>query len=80
MFFTTVVAPALQIAVLLYVLIPLRHGLRAAHQNAAIRVLTQVRGWTFIEVFMLGVLVALVRLAKYSQPSCRGCRSGPAPC
>jgi paraquat-inducible protein A len=63
---TTVIAPALQIGALLYVLIPLRRGRRAPHQNTAIRVLTQVRGWTFIEVFMLGTLVALVRLAKFA--------------
>jgi paraquat-inducible protein A len=65
-FLTTVIAPALQIAALLYVLIPLRRGRRAQHQKTAIRVLTQVRGWTFVEVFMLGSLVALVRLAKFA--------------
>jgi len=65
-FLTTVIGPGLQIAVLLYVLIPLRRRLCAPHQNTAIRVLTQVRSWTFVEVFMLGALVALVRLAKFA--------------
>jgi paraquat-inducible protein A len=63
---TTVAAPLLQIATLLYVLIPLRRDRRAPAQEAVLRVLTQVRPWNFIEVFMLGALVALVRLSKFA--------------
>jgi paraquat-inducible protein A len=66
-FITTVVGPLLQIASLLYVLIPLRYGRRAPGQNGVFRVLTQIRQWTFVEVFMLGALVALVRLSSYAQ-------------
>jgi len=29
--------------------------------------LTQIRRWTFVEVFMLGSLVALVRLSGYAE-------------
>jgi paraquat-inducible protein A len=65
-FLTTVVAPLLQIAALLYVLIPLWRGRRAFGQNAVLRVLTRVRPWRFMEVFMLGALVALVRLSKFA--------------
>ena len=63
---TTVIAPMLQVAALLYVLIPLRHRRRAPGLNAVLRILTRMRLWSFIEVFMLGSLVALVRLAKFS--------------
>ena len=65
-FLTTVVAPLLQIVSLLYVLIPLWRGQRAFGQNAVLRVLTRVRPWSFMEVFMLGALVALVRLSNFA--------------
>jgi paraquat-inducible protein A len=66
-FITTVVGPFLQIAALLYLLIPLRRKRRAPGQNTVFRLLAQVRPWTFVEVFMLGALVALVRLAAFTQ-------------
>jgi paraquat-inducible protein A len=66
-FITTVVGPFLQIAGLLYLLIPLRRGRQAPGQNTVFRLLAQVRPWAFIEVFMLGALVALVRLAAFAQ-------------
>ena len=65
-FLTTVVAPLLQIVTLLYVLIPLRRGRRAFAQPHVLRVLTRVRSWNFMEVFMLGALVALVRLSNFA--------------
>ncbi|GAC1502163.1 MAG: paraquat-inducible protein A [Steroidobacteraceae bacterium] len=65
-FLTTVVGPLLQIGTLLYVLVPLRRGLAAYGQKAVIRLLTRVRPWSFMEVFMMGTLVALVRLAKFA--------------
>jgi paraquat-inducible protein A len=65
-FITTVIAPLLQIAALLYVLIPLRRGRRAPGQATVLRIFTQVRSWRFMEVFLLGALAALVRLAKFA--------------
>ena len=64
---TTVVGPLLQIAALLYLLIPLRRRRQAPGQNTVFRLLAQVRPWTFIEVFMLGAVVALVRVAAYAR-------------
>jgi len=66
-FVTTVVGPFLQIASLLYLLIPLRRKQRAPGQNTVFRLLALVRPWTFIEVFMLGAVVALVRVAAYAR-------------
>jgi paraquat-inducible protein A len=66
-FITTVVGPFLQIVSLLYLLIPLRRKRQAPGQNTIFRLLAQVRPWTFIEVFMLGALVALVRLGAYAR-------------
>jgi len=64
---TTVIGPLLQIASLLYLLIPLRRAREAPGQSTIFRLLAQVRSWTFVEVFMLGVLVALVRLSAYAR-------------
>jgi paraquat-inducible protein A len=66
-FITTVVSPFLQIACLLYLLIPLRRKQQAPGQDTLFRLVSQVRPWTFIEVFMLGALVALVRVAAYAR-------------
>jgi paraquat-inducible protein A len=66
-FITTVVGPLVQIASLLYVLIPLHLKRRAPGQDTVFRLVTQVRAWTLVEVFMLGALVALVRLSAYAQ-------------
>ena len=65
-FATTVIAPLLQTLALLYVLIPLRRGRRARQQKPVLRLLTQVRPWSFMEVFMLGTIVALVRLSNFA--------------
>jgi paraquat-inducible protein A len=65
-FLTTVVAPLLQILTLLYVLIPLWRGRRARGQIAGFRVLARLRPWSFMEVFLLGALAALVRLANFA--------------
>ena len=66
-FITTVLGPFLQIVSLLYLLIPLRYQREARGQNTIFRLLVQMRRWTFIEVFMLGALVALVRLSAYAR-------------
>jgi paraquat-inducible protein A len=66
-FITTVLSPLLQIAGLLYLLIPLRRGRHAAGFRSVFRFLTQLRPWIFVEVFMLGALVALVRLSAYAR-------------
>lgn len=66
-FITTVLSPLLQIAGLLYLLIPLRRGRQAPGMGTVFRLLTQLRPWIFVEVFMLGALVALVRLSAYAR-------------
>jgi len=63
---TTVIAPLLHVAAVLYVLIPLWRGRQAPAQNTVLRAIARVRPWSFIEVFMLGTLVALVRLSGYA--------------
>ena len=64
---TTLIVPLFQITSLLYVLVPLRSGRHAPGQNAVFRALTHLRPWAMSEVFMLGSLVALVKLAALAQ-------------
>ena len=62
-FVTTILMPALQIGALLYMLLPLKLG-RVPHGLPAVfRVMHAVRPWGMVEVFMLGTLVALTKLA-----------------
>jgi len=64
---TTIAAPLAQILGLLYLLIPLRKNRRARRQSTVFRLIVQIRPWTFIEVFMLGAVVALVRLSAFAK-------------
>jgi paraquat-inducible protein A len=66
-FTTTILTPFIQIAALLYLLVPLRKGRVAPAAMYIFRFLAHIRPWTLVEVFMLGVVVALVRLAKFAQ-------------
>ena len=61
---TTVVAPGLQLLMFLYVLLPLRVGRRAPGMFRVFRYLNVLQPWGMVEVFMLGVLVSIVKLAK----------------
>ena len=62
-FVTTIFMPALQLAALSYLLLPLRWGWAPAHFGRVFRTMQAVRPWGMVEVFMLGVLVSLVKLA-----------------
>jgi paraquat-inducible protein A len=66
-FITTIVGPFLQIGCLLYLLIPLSRNREAPGLSTIFRLIALVRQWTFVEVFMLGALVALVRLTAYTR-------------
>ncbi|KAF0190157.1 MAG: paraquat-inducible protein [Desulfobulbaceae bacterium] len=60
---TCVLVPLLQMLGLLYILAPLKLGLRPAVQAARVlRLVQEVAPWGMMEVFMMGILVALVKL------------------
>lgn len=62
-FVTTILMPAVQLAAMLYMLAPLRFG-RVAHGAPRVfRVIEAVRPWGMVEVFLLGTLVSLAKLA-----------------
>ena len=61
-FATTILMPALELFALTYLLLPLRLGRAPPGFAHIFRMLQAVRPWGMVEVFMLGVLVALVKL------------------
>ncbi len=61
---TALAAPALFIALRLYVLIPLGYGRVPAGFALCVRALRHADEWNMVEVFTIGVLLSLVRLAS----------------
>ncbi len=62
-FLTTVLSPAIEISGMIYLLLPLRLGRLPPGAGRMLRFLQAVKPWGMVEVFMLGVLVSLVKLA-----------------
>jgi paraquat-inducible protein A len=62
-FATTLLMPLLDMAAVAYVLLPLRTGHIPRRPDIVLRVLRHVTPWGMIEVLILGMLVALVKLA-----------------
>ena len=61
---TTIVLPAAQMMGLLYMLIPLRLNRMPWKLKEVFRFIQSLRPWAMMEVFMLGILVSIVKLAK----------------
>lgn len=61
-FGTAILAPALELCALLYMVLPLRLGRIPHFLPQAFRLVAAARGWGLVDVFMLGVLVSLVKL------------------
>jgi paraquat-inducible protein A len=61
---TTIIAPGVQMAMFLYVLLPLRFNRQAPGMFRVFRYLNVLQPWGMVEVFMLGVLVSIVKLGK----------------
>jgi paraquat-inducible protein A len=62
--FTTVIAPLLHIGLLIYLYLPLALGRRPPGFVPALRMAQAVVPWSMLEIFLLGVLVASVKLAE----------------
>jgi paraquat-inducible protein A len=60
---TTMLVPALQIAALTYLLLPLHLEVTLPYPQLAFRLLRSAQPWGMIDVFMLGLLVSLVKLS-----------------
>jgi paraquat-inducible protein A len=60
--FTTLLNPLVEMGAVAYVLLPLRTGRHARGADIVLRAMQAVQPWVMVEVFMLGVLVAFVKL------------------
>lgn len=66
-FLTTFLMPALEISFMLHLLLALRAGRRPAGLDLSMRILGSIDPWGMVEVFLLGVLVALVKLTHFAR-------------
>ena len=66
-FFTTILAPLVQLLGMLYVLLPLRYHRIPPKLAPVFRFVRGLQPWSMMEVFMLGILVSVVKLAKMAQ-------------
>jgi paraquat-inducible protein A len=62
-FGASILAPLLKLLALLYVLLPLKFAALPPASATAIRLVETLSPWAMTEVYMLGVLVAVVKLA-----------------
>lgn len=63
-FVTTILAPALELGLTLYLLTPLYFRKIPVRAGLAMKLRVAVQPWCMVEVFMLGVLVSLVKLVQ----------------
>ncbi|MDT8441920.1 MAG: paraquat-inducible protein A [Desulfuromonadales bacterium] len=63
-FMTCILIPLIQMCGLLYVFIPLKMNLRVKYAIPVFRLFQHVKPWSMMEVYMLGILIAMVKLGK----------------
>ncbi len=61
---TCVLIPLVQMLSLLYVFIPLKLNFRVKFAVPVFRIFQHVKPWSMMEIYMLGILIAMVKLAK----------------
>ncbi|MRR58635.1 MAG: paraquat-inducible protein A [Deltaproteobacteria bacterium] len=65
-FLTTFLVPAVQLAVMCHLLVALKLGQIPAGFTVIMRILQAIKPWGMVEVFMLGIFVALVKLTHFA--------------
>jgi paraquat-inducible protein A len=63
-FVTSILMPLLELVGMLYILLPLKFNLRPWKLPIFFRLIRRFKPWGMMEVFMLGILVSFVKLAK----------------
>ena len=63
-FLTSILVPLLQLTGMLYVILPLKFNQRPWGLPVFFRVVRGFKPWGMMEVFMVGILVSFVKLAK----------------
>jgi len=66
-FIVSILAPLAKILCILYVLVPLKLNIRAPKAMQVFRVFETLHPWAMTEVYMLGILVAIVKLADLAR-------------
>ena len=66
-FCSALLFPLVELAALLYLLVPLRAGRIPPAFDTVLRAIQLVRPWGMIEVFMLGILVTIVKMVSLAQ-------------
>jgi paraquat-inducible protein A len=61
---TTLLMPLLHLLILLWLLVPLQRGQRVAGFAPLVRAMQALRPWGMIDIFLLGVLVAIIKLSS----------------
>jgi paraquat-inducible protein A len=60
--FTTLIAPGVELFAMAYMLVPLSLGTCPRHLGLAFRLVPIFRTWALVDVFMLAVVIALIKL------------------
>lgn len=63
--FTSVIAPGLQLGLLLYLLVPLNFGRVPRDLPRVFKVINNLLPWSMMDVFILGIFVSAVKLADF---------------
>jgi paraquat-inducible protein A len=67
-FLTSILLPAVELTGLLYLLLPLKINLLPWWKPASVfRFIQRIHPWAMMEVFMVGILVSMVKLAKLAK-------------
>jgi paraquat-inducible protein A len=61
---TILVLPLFQIAGLLYIFLPLKLGFVSWKTAEIFRAMRYLQAWTMMEIYMLGILISMIKLAK----------------
>lgn len=61
---TCILIPLIQMLGLLYVFIPMKLNFRVKYAVPAFRLFQHVKPWSMMEIYMLGILIAMVKLGK----------------
>ena len=61
----SIFAPLLKILCVFYVLVPLKFNTRLPYAKQVFRFFEVLHPWAMTEVYMLGILVAIVKLADH---------------
>ncbi len=65
-FLTTMLVPAVELAAMSHLLVALKLGRTPAGFTVIMRILQTIEAWGMVEVFMLGIFVALVKLTHFA--------------